>query len=166
VTIRRWFSVHTGASAGWTCQTSGSFDISRIASERLDAMLGDLTHAPTGVRSSPERSRGGQTATGRVRSPTTWRDRTQERRVRSPLGTSVRSSRARPRLSAYTNRTRRSSRGQRPVTHSDLLISPLFLRRVDPLQLQTLLLCKCANTTKCTPPCVCMLAFSQSFLRS
>ena len=25
------------------------------------------------------------------------------------------------------------------------------------------LLCKCANTTKCTPPCVCVLAFSQSF---
>jgi hypothetical protein len=26
-------------------------------------------------------------------------------------------------------------------------------------------LCKCANITKCTSPCACVLAFSQSFLR-
>jgi hypothetical protein len=28
------------------------------------------------------------------------------------------------------------------------------------------LLYKCANTTKCTLPCACMLVFLQSFLRS
>ena len=27
-------------------------------------------------------------------------------------------------------------------------------------------LCKCANTTNCTPPCECVLAFLQSFSRS
>ena len=41
--------------------------------------------------------------------------------------------------------------------------SPPFHRRVDPHQLQLHLLCKCAIITKCTPPCVCVLAFSQSF---
>ena len=40
---------------------------------------------------------------------------------------------------------------------------PFSLIQVDPIQLQQLLLCKCANTTKCAPPCVCVLAFSQSF---
>jgi hypothetical protein len=57
------------------------------------------------------------------------------------------------------DRTRRSLWGQRPVTSSNLLLPP-FLHRVNPLQLQTLLLCKCANTTQCTLPCVCVLAFS------
>jgi hypothetical protein len=47
-------------------------------------------------------------------------NRTQERHVQSPPGTSVWSSRPRPRLSAYTDRTHKSSWRQRPVTHSDL----------------------------------------------
>ena len=38
-----------------------------------------------------------------------------------------------------------------------------FLHQVDPHQLQLHLLCKCANTTKCTPPCVCVLAFHNHF---
>jgi hypothetical protein len=50
------------------------------------------------------------------------------------------------------------SPGQRPVTSSDLFLS-LFLRRVDPFQLQLLLLCKCTNTTKCTT------SFSQTFFK-
>ena len=40
-----------------------------------------------------------------------------------------------------------------------------FLPQVDQHQLQHLLLCKCANTTKCTPPCTCLLAFSQIFFK-
>ena len=42
-----------------------------------------------------------------------------------------------------------------------------FFTQVDQhqLQLQHLLLCKCANTTKCTPPCTCLLAFSQIFFK-
>jgi hypothetical protein len=32
-----------------------------------------------------------------------------------------------------------------------------------PLLHQLLLLCKCANTTKCTPPCACVLAFHKYF---
>ena len=66
-------------------------------------------------------------------------------------------------LSAATDRTRWSCLGQCPVTHSDTF-SPPFLHQVDPHQLQLLLLCKCANTTKCTPPCVCVLAFHKYFL--
>ena len=41
----------------------------------------------------------------------------------------------------------------------------LSLLQVDPIQLQPLLLCKCVNTTKCTPPCECVLAFSQTFFK-
>jgi hypothetical protein len=39
------------------------------------------------------------------------------------------------------------------------------LLQVDPIQLQQLLLCKCANTTKCTPPNASVLAFSQIFFK-
>ena len=39
------------------------------------------------------------------------------------------------------------------------------LLQVDPIQLQQLLLSKCANTTKSTPLCACVLAFSQSFFK-
>jgi len=76
----------------------------------------------------------------------------------------VRSSRPRPCLSAYTDQTRRSYQGLHPVTSSEFL-SPPFLRRVDPLQLQLLLLCKCTNTTKCTTPCACVLAFHKHFTK-
>ena len=34
-----------------------------------------------------------------------------------------------------------------------------------PFQLQLLLLCKCANTTKCTPSCASVLLFSQTFFK-
>jgi hypothetical protein len=37
--------------------------------------------------------------------------------------------------------------------------------RLTPFQHQLLLLCKCTNTTKCTPPCACVLPFSQSFFK-
>ena len=50
-----------------------------------------------------------------------------------------------------------------PVEFRTLLTT--FHRRVDPHQLQLHLLCTCANTAKCTPPCVCVLAFSQSFFK-
>ena len=56
----------------------------------------------------------------------------------------------------------RSLRDQ-SLVHSVGPFSSPFLHRVDPHQLQLHLLCKCANTTKCTPSCVCVLAFSQSF---
>ena len=69
-------------------------------------------------------------------------------------------------LTATTNRTLslsvRSLRDQSPV-HSVGPFSSSFLHRVDPYQLQLHLLCKCANTTKCTPPYVCVLAFHKHF---
>ena len=68
------------------------------------------------------------------------------------------------RSTATTDRMLRSYREQRPVTHSDPF-SPLLHCRVDPHQLQLLVLCKCTNTTKYTLPCVCVLAFSQSFFK-
>ena len=37
---------------------------------------------------------------------------------------------------------------------------PFSLLQVDPIQLQQLLLSKCVNTAKCTPPCVSVLVFS------
>ena len=79
---------------------------------------------------------------------------------------SVRSTDRRCTLTATTDQTLslsvRSLRDQSPV-HSIGPFSSPFLHRVDPHQLQLHLLCKCANTIKCTPPCVCVLAFSQSF---
>ena len=39
-----------------------------------------------------------------------------------------------------------------------------FLLQVDPNQLQQLLLCKYANTTKYTTSCACMLAFHKHFV--
>ena len=49
------------------------------------------------------------------------------------------------------------------LIHSMGPFSSLFLHRVDPHQLQLFLLCKCANTTKSTPPCVWVLAFHNHF---
>ena len=79
---------------------------------------------------------------------------------------SVRSTDRRCTLTATTDRTLslnvRSLRDQSPV-HSVGPFSSPFLHRVDPHQLQLHLLCKCANTTKCTSPCVCVLAFHNHF---
>ena len=42
---------------------------------------------------------------------------------------------------------------------------PFLLPKVDQHQLQLFLLCKCANTTKWTTPCACVLAFHNYFQR-
>ena len=80
---------------------------------------------------------------------------------------SVRSTDRRCTLTVTTNWTLslsvRSLRDQSPV-HSVGPFSSPFLHRVDPHQLQLHLLCKYANTTKCTPLCVCVLVFLQSYL--
>ena len=54
---------------------------------------------------------------------------------------------------------------QEPSHSSEHIKKPFPLLQVDPIQLQQLLPCKCANTTKCTPPCECVLAFSQIFFK-
>ena len=54
---------------------------------------------------------------------------------------------------------------QEPSYSLEFTEKPLSLLQVDPIQLQQLLLCKCANTTKCTPPSASVLAFSQIFLK-
>jgi hypothetical protein len=68
-----------------------------------------------------------------------------------------------PQLLPLTRRAGPADASVRSLTVTPLL--PPFLHRVDPLQLQLLLLCKCANTTKCTPPYARVLAFSQSFFK-
>ena len=85
-------------------------------------------------------------------------DRTQDPSVRSPCDQrSVHS--VRPGLFSlgcrWHRRTVRTLRANTPPME--------FLHQVDPHQLQLHLLCKCANTTKCTPPCVCVLAFHNHF---
>ena len=79
---------------------------------------------------------------------------------------SVRSTDRRCTLTATTDQTLslsvRSLHDQSPV-HSVGPFSSPFLHRVDPHQLQLHFLCKSANTTKCTPPCVCVLAFHNHF---
>ena len=52
-----------------------------------------------------------------------------------------------------------------PCQQSLVPVSPPFLLCVDPFQLQQLLLCKCANTTKCLTTCASVLAFSQIFFK-
>ena len=54
---------------------------------------------------------------------------------------------------------------QEPSYSSEYVEKPLSLLQVDPIQLQQLLLCKCANTTKYTPPSANVLAFSQTFFK-
>jgi hypothetical protein len=51
----------------------------------------------------------------------------------------------------------------RHSNNPNLLFSSPFLLQVDPNQLQQLLLCKCANTTKSPPSCACVLAFHKHF---
>ena len=62
-------------------------------------------------------------------------------------------------LTGTHDRTRRSKRGLRSAPR--VTCSPPFLHRVDPFQLQTLLLCKCANTTMC----MCVSIFTIIFQR-
>ena len=87
-------------------------------------------------------------------------DRTQDPSVRSPRDQRPVHS-VRPCLFCvghrWHHRTIRTLRADTPPME--------FLHQVDPHQLQLHLLCKCANTTKCTPPCVCVLAFHNHFQR-
>ena len=53
----------------------------------------------------------------------------------------------------------------RPSDNPNFLFSSPFLLQVDPNQLQQLLLCKCANTTKYSPSCACVLAFHKHFIK-
>ena len=62
----------------------------------------------------------------------------------------------------WHRRTIRTLRADTPPVEFQTLLA-LFHHRVDPHQVQLHLLCKCANTTKCTPPCVCVLAFNNHF---
>ena len=48
------------------------------------------------------------------------------------------------------------------VTHSDLFRLHFFADLIR-FNFNFFLLCKCANTTKCTPTCVCVLAFDKHF---
>ena len=54
---------------------------------------------------------------------------------------------------------------QGPSQSSEDIEKPFSLLQVDTIQLQQLLLCKCANTTKCTPSCASVFAFSQTFFK-
>jgi hypothetical protein len=54
---------------------------------------------------------------------------------------------------------------QEPSHSSEYTEKSFSLLQVDLIELQQLILCKCANTTKCTPPSASVLAFSQIFFK-
>jgi hypothetical protein len=54
---------------------------------------------------------------------------------------------------------------QEPSYSLEYTEKPFSLLQVDLIQLQHLLLCKCANTTKCIPSSASVLEFSQIFFK-
>ena len=89
-------------------------------------------------------------------------DQTQPLCVRSPLRPALGHSIKTARSLLSLDQTRWSSRGQRSVTHSDLFHLHFFVELIH-FNSNFFLLYKCANTTKCTPTCVCVLAFHKHF---
>ena len=53
----------------------------------------------------------------------------------------------------------------RPPDNHNLHFSSPFSIQLDPFQHQQYLLCKYANTTKCSPSCACVLGFHKHFLK-